>query len=117
MLFTCEQPEGQARDPGELERIIGQAYEAGRARTQTGTVASYIPELAKADGREFGICARNLAGETIAFGDGSNDISLLRAAGCGVAMENAEPAVKAAADRVTLTNDASGVAAVLEEYL
>lgn len=55
--------------------------------------------------------------ETIAFGDGSNDISLLRAAGCGVAMENAEPAVKAAADRVTLTNDESGVAAVIEEYL
>ena len=54
---------------------------------------------------------------TIAFGDGSNDISLLRAAGCGVAMANAEPAVKAAADRVTRTNDASGVAAVIEEYL
>ena len=55
--------------------------------------------------------------ETIAFGDGSNDISLLRAAGCGVAMANAEPAVKAAADRVTRTNDESGVAMVLEEYL
>ena len=76
MLFTCEQPEGQARDPGELERIIGQAYEAGRARTQTGTVASYIPELAKVDGREFGICARNLAGETIAFGDTEKRFSI-----------------------------------------
>ena len=54
--------------------------------------------------------------DTVAFGDGSNDISLLRAAGCGVAMENAEPAVKAAADRVTGTNDDSGVAMVLEEF-
>lgn len=57
-----------------------------------------------------------LAG-TIAFGDGSNDISLLRAAGLGVAMENAEPAVKQAADRITGTNDHSGVAMVLEEFL
>ena len=55
--------------------------------------------------------------DTLAFGDGSNDISLLRAAGCGVAMANAEPAVKAAADRVTLSNDESGVAAVLEEFI
>ena len=55
--------------------------------------------------------------DSLAFGDGTNDISLLRAAGCGVAMANAEPAVKAAADRVTLSNDESGVAAVLEEYL
>ena len=39
------------------------------------------------------------------------------AAGCGVVMANAEPAVKAAADRITLTNDESGVAAVIEEYL
>ena len=53
--------------------------------------------------------------DTIAFGDGGNDLSMLRAAGCGVAMANAEPEVKAAADRVTRTNDEDGVAAVLEE--
>ena len=55
--------------------------------------------------------------ETIAFGDGTNDISLLRAAGLGVAMANASDEVKRAAERVTLTNDEAGVAAVLEEYL
>lgn len=55
--------------------------------------------------------------ETLAFGDGTNDISLLRAAGCGVAMANAEPAVKAAADRVTASNDNDGVALVIEEFL
>ncbi len=55
--------------------------------------------------------------ETLAFGDGSNDISLLCAAGCGVAMANASEAVKAAADRVTLSNNADGVAAVIEEEL
>ena len=54
--------------------------------------------------------------ETLAFGDGSNDISLLRAAGCGVAMANASAEVKAAADRVTLSNNDAGVASVLGEY-
>ncbi len=39
--------------------------------------------------------------ETMAFGDEGNDISMLRAAGIGVAMGNAKPAVKAAADYVT----------------
>lgn len=47
---------------------------------------------------------------TVAFGDGTNDISLLRAAGRGVAMANAEEAVKAAADAVCESNDDCGVA-------
>lgn len=53
--------------------------------------------------------------DTVAFGDGSNDITMLRAAGLGVAMANAAADVKAAADRVTGSNNAAGVAAVLRE--
>ena len=52
-----------------------------------------------------------------AFGDAENDIPMLREAGLGVAMGNADPRVKAAADRVTLTNDEAGIAALLEELL
>ena len=55
--------------------------------------------------------------QTMAFGDGLNDTAMLRAAGCGVAMGNARPEVKAAADRVTADCDADGVAAVIEELL
>lgn len=54
--------------------------------------------------------------ETLAFGDGLNDISMLRAAGVGVAMGNAVDAVKAAADRVTASCDDGGVAVVVNEY-
>lgn len=50
----------------------------------------------------------------IAFGDNENDISMLKYAGLGVAMANADECVRAAADEVTLTNDECGVAAVLE---
>lgn len=39
--------------------------------------------------------------ETAAFGDGMNDLGMLKWAGTGVAMGNAEPEVKAAADYVT----------------
>lgn len=55
--------------------------------------------------------------ETLAFGDGSNDSSMLRAAGWGVAMANSTPDVKAAADEVTASNNEAGVAKVLRRIL
>ncbi len=54
-------------------------------------------------------------GQVIAFGDGYNDITMLSAAGLGVAMENAEKEVKEAADCVTASNDEDGIALLLEE--
>ena len=53
----------------------------------------------------------------MAFGDGENDVSMLRAAGLGVAMGNAAEEVKAAADLVTLGNDEDGVAYGIEKYV
>ena len=55
--------------------------------------------------------------ETIAFGDAENDIPMLLAAGIGVAMDNAAPPVKAAADHVTLSNNDDGIAAALAQFL
>ena len=54
--------------------------------------------------------------ESIAFGDGGNDISMLEYAGVGVAMGNALPAVKAAADYVTDSVDADGVEKALQHF-
>lgn len=51
--------------------------------------------------------------QTIAFGDGGNDIPMLRAAGIGVAMGNARPEVKASADWTTASVDDDGIAAAL----
>ena len=55
--------------------------------------------------------------ETLAFGDGSNDSSMLRDAGWGVAMANSTPDVKAAADEVTMSNNDAGVAKALRRIL
>ena len=54
--------------------------------------------------------------QTMAFGDGLNDLTMIRAAGIGVAMENGHPDVKAAADYVTADCDHNGVAAALEHF-
>ncbi len=51
------------------------------------------------------------------IGDGSNDLEMVSAAGLGVAMGNAVPAVKAAASVVVGTNDEGGVAEALERYV
>ena len=51
---------------------------------------------------------------TAAFGDGLNDLSMIRAAGVGVAMENACPEVLEAADLRTRSCDADGVARGIE---
>lgn len=53
------------------------------------------------------------AGATFAIGDGINDIEMLRWAGHGVAMGQAPPAVRAAADEVTGTVAQDGVARAL----
>ncbi|MBQ7445876.1 MAG: HAD family hydrolase [Clostridia bacterium] len=54
--------------------------------------------------------------DTVAFGDSENDISLLEASGFGVAMENADIRVKAAAKYITKTNNDCGVASAIEEF-
>lgn len=54
--------------------------------------------------------------ELIACGDGMNDISMIKYAGLGVAMENAYPAVKEAADIVAPKNDDGGVAYIVNKY-
>jgi hydroxymethylpyrimidine pyrophosphatase-like HAD family hydrolase len=53
----------------------------------------------------------------MAFGDGGNDMVLLKAAGMGVAMDNGMPEVKSIADYVTLSNNEDGVAYAIEKFL
>ena len=51
------------------------------------------------------------------FGDGSNDITMLKAAGIGVVMGNAEPDILPYGDIIAPTCDEDGVADVLERLV
>ena len=55
-------------------------------------------------------------GQAMAFGDGLNDLEMLSQVGIGIAMGNAEPALKALADYVTLPIDQDGILHALEHY-
>lgn len=69
---------------------------------------------AREQARRLGIPVEN----TVAAGDAANDLSMLRAAGIGVAMCNGTDEAKAAADAVTCRdNNHDGIAEIIEKYL
>lgn len=55
--------------------------------------------------------------QCMAFGDDTNDCSMLRAAGLGVAMANASEPAKMSADEIAATNEEDGLARVVERVL
>ena len=88
---------------------------------QTGMMGAVARGMAKGGGKMVGI-QRYLDSigatrdEIIAFGDGHNDAEMLRYAGIGVAMGNAEDDTKAVADYVTADIDDDGIAKALEHF-
>ena len=55
--------------------------------------------------------------ETMSLGDQQNDVTMIEAAGLGVAMGNAVPEVKAVADVETTTQNADGVGVAVEKWV
>ena len=60
----------------------------------------------------MGMSAEN----AVCCGDGFNDITMIKYAGVGVAMGNAQPAVKEAADYIAPTNDEDGLVDVISRF-
>lgn len=54
---------------------------------------------------------------TVAFGDGENDISMLKSAGYSIVMGNASDKVKEHSDFITITNNEDGVAYAIETII
>ena len=104
--------------PPALDAPFAAAVPGFRAVRWNEVFADVIP----ADGGKTEGMARMLArfgltpAESIAFGDGGNDIEMLRAAGIGVAMGNAAPAVQAAADYVTASVDEDGIWKAVQHF-
>ena len=55
--------------------------------------------------------------KVICVGDSYNDLPMLRCAGLGVAMGNAQEEVREASDYVTASNDEDGVAKLVEKFM
>jgi Cof subfamily protein (haloacid dehalogenase superfamily) len=87
--------------------------------TDGGTLVQITSYEASKQSAVAELCRRHGIGmkEVAAFGDDTNDIGLFRACGYPVAMGNAIPELKRIARIVADTNDADGVAKVLEAWL
>lgn len=89
-------------------------------------VTSSVPEyiefvkkgIKKSEAIKFVINKLNITPEeVIAIGDGENDIEMLKFAGLGVAMENANDCVKSNANFITTSNNNDGVGNVVEKFI
>ena len=115
LLVIVEAEEGAAVD------AILQARFAGRLKI----VRSFprfveATSLAATKGQALAALAKMLnvsQDQTVAIGDNDNDADMVAWAGLGVAMGNASPKVKAAADYVAPTIDADGAAEAIERFI
>ncbi|AVK61189.1 HAD family hydrolase [Lactobacillus sp. CBA3605] len=80
-----------------------------------GDIDLIQPGLNKAAGlKELGQQLNIDLSAMVAFGDGGNDLEMLREVGLGVAMQNAQSAVTAVADQQTTTNQEQGVLSFID---
>jgi Cof subfamily protein (haloacid dehalogenase superfamily) len=112
---------GHGDDPGTFPARVAACLRGlveATHSTDSGLVEISAAGITKAAGlawlcERLGVAARDV----VAFGDMPNDLPMLAWAGHGVAVANAHPAVREAADDVTLSNVEDGVAAYLERRL
>ncbi len=93
---------GKVFAPRSMPRFL----EIVNAKVNKGEALRFVAE-------HFGV-ARD---EVMAIGDSNNDIAMVEYAGLGVAMGNASPRVKEAADVMTKSNQEDGVAEAIKAYI
>lgn len=113
-LLMTGDPTKTAKAEEELQNIVGDRMEVYRS-------APFFIELVpkgidKAQSLIRLLTHLNLTPkDMIAFGDGYNDLSMLKLAGMGIAMANAVPEVRAEANYVTASNEEDGVGIAIEK--
>lgn len=108
---------GSPSDIMELEQQLADRFPTIRIYRSKDTYLEIMSMEASKSGavRRLEECFGVTKEETIAIGDGHNDIDMLEYAGLGIAMGNACKEVKEAADFVTGTNDSQGLRMILEQ--
>jgi len=108
--------EGTADLIVRVQEVVGQQGRAIASRPRM--VEVILPGVSKARGMAW--VAERLGvsrEETMAIGDGDNDVEMVGWAGLGVAMGNATPDVKAAADWIAPSVDEDGAAVALRRFV
>lgn len=110
-------------EPDRIQEINAAVAAAFGDRVYTAVSKAFYLEITH-PGVNKGVALDFLAGRlgigreaVMAIGDSINDLDMIGYAGLGVAMGNANPRVKAAAQAVTAANDADGVAEAIEKYV
>ncbi len=105
----------------ELREVLGAA--ASLERTEYAATNLALVDVLGAEASK-GAALRSVAAaagvpmaSTLAIGDNWNDLSMLRAAGTGVLMANAEAGLRGLGFETTGSNDDQGVAAALDRFL
>ncbi|AZR72237.1 hypothetical protein BBF96_01780 [Anoxybacter fermentans] len=107
----------------EIEQLKAELRsEFGDVLTITQSKPYFIEVMAKgiSKGKTLAELAKGLGiapHEVIAIGDGLNDLEMVKWAGLGVAVANAHPELKEAADYVTGSCDEEGVAQVIDKFI
>lgn len=110
-------------DPARIAQLLEEARALFAGRASLTCSKPYFLEcnpLLATKGNALRWCARHFGfamDELLTFGDSLNDVSMLEAAGTGIAMGNAREDVKAMGFPVCRTNDEDGVACYIEENI
>ena len=114
-LLMTGTPADMQRAEEELANLVGNRMDVFRSAPFFLELVPQGIDKAQSLLRLLGIINLTPA-DMIAFGDGYNDLSMLRLAGMGVAMANAAPEVRAEADYITLSNEEDGIAFALQHF-
>lgn len=104
----------------ELEQRLSPKYEGALSIYRSEPYFLEIVPTGIDKGASIGILLNHIGSNrqrAIAFGDGFNDLTMIDYVGTGVAMANAQQAVKDVAQAITLSNDEEGVAHYIEQHL
>lgn len=110
-------------EPGYLKEVEGKLKAEMGDRFSIAISKPFFLEVTKL-GMDKGSSLLKLADrlgikaeEIIAVGDSYNDMSMLKAAGTAVAVENAKPEIKEMADYITTSNNEAGMAKLIERFI
>ncbi|WP_010647681.1 Cof-type HAD-IIB family hydrolase [Oceanobacillus massiliensis] len=116
LKFGCESTDEQKLDI--MVKELSRYKELELTNSLPTNVEANPKGVSKAKALKFlcdkiGITMENV----MAVGDSLNDIKMIQEAGIGVAMGNAQEAIKQVADHTTETNNNDGVAKAIEKYV